>query len=181
VGNSGPAFYFQTDNTAPRGRIIAVDTRTPSPRRGARSSRRRPTSFEGSQIVHNTFVIRYLHDAFSQLRLFALDGKPAGTVPLPTLGSIVQVTGEPNDTEMFYAFTSFLYPTTIFRHDFTSGKSSVFKAPEIAFDPAKYETVQVFYHSKDGTRIPLFLLLLDYRARGPDHPEPLRGFGPAGK
>src|SRR5204862_6745658 len=112
---------------------------------------------EGSQIVHNTFVVRYLHDAYSQLRLFALDGRPFGDVPLPTLGSIAQVTGERRDDEMFYAFTSFLYPTTIFRHDFTTGRSTVFKAPEISFDPSGYETIQVFYRSKDGTRAPLFL------------------------
>jgi prolyl oligopeptidase len=157
VGNTGPTFYFQTDNGAPRGRIVAVDTRHPEGAAWREVVPQASDVLEGSQIVHNTFVIRYLHDAYSQLRLFALDGKPAGNVPLPTLGSIVQVTGEPHDTEMFYAFTSFLYPTTIFRHDFTTGQSSVFKAPEIAFDPSKYETVQVFYHSKDGTRVPLFL------------------------
>src|ERR1051325_4836412 len=70
-----------------------------------------PDVIEGSQIVHRTFVVRYLHDASSQLKLFALDGPPAGDVPLPTLGSIAPVTGEPRDSEMFYAFTSFLYPT----------------------------------------------------------------------
>src|SRR5206468_1997691 len=111
----------------------------------------------GSQIIHDTFVLRYLHDAASQLKLFALDGKPMGDVALPTLGSIAQVTGERRDTEMFYAFTSFLYPTTIFRHEFATGRSTVFKAPEIAFDPSPYETIQVFYRSKDGTRAPLFL------------------------
>ena len=116
-----------------------------------------PDVLEGSQIIHDTFVLRYLHDAASQLKLFTLDGKPMGDVALPTLGSIAQVTGERRDTEMFYAFTSFLYPTTIFRHDFATGRSTVFKAPEIAFDPSPYETIQVFYRSKDGTRAPLFL------------------------
>src|SRR3989442_8507243 len=157
VGNTGPTFYFQTDNAAPRGRIIAVDTRHAQAAAWRESISQGPDVIEGSRISHHTFVIRYLHDAYSQLRLFALDGKPAGDVPLPTLGSVVQVTGEPNDTEMFYAFTSFLYPTTIFRHDFTTGTSTIFKAPEIAVDPTKYETVQVFYHSKDGTRAPMFL------------------------
>ena len=177
VGNTGPAFYFQTDNTAPRGRIIAVDTRHPEPAAWREVVPQAPDVVEGSQIVHNTFVIRYLHDAYSQLRLFALDGKPAGTVPLPTLGSIVQVTGEPHDTEMFYAFTSFLYPTTIFRHDFTTGVSTVFKAPEIAFDPSKYETVQVFYHSKDGTRVPLFLTYKKGLKQDGSNPTYLYGYG----
>ena len=157
VGNDGPRFFFQTDNTAPRGRIIAVDTRHPEPAAWRELVPQAPDVIEGSQIVHNTFVIRYLHDASSQLRLFALDGTPLGEVALPTLGSIVQVTGEPRDTEMFYAFTSFLYPTTIFRHDFLTGTSSVFKAPEITVDPSAYETIQVFYRSKDGTRAPMFL------------------------
>jgi len=177
VGNTGPVFYFQTDNGAPRGRIIAVDTRRPEPAAWREVVPQAPDVIEGSQIVHNTFVIRYLHDAYSQLRLFALDGKPAGTVPLPTLGSIVQVTGEPHDTEMFYAFTSFLYPTTIFRHDFTTGVSTVFKAPEIAIDPSKYETVQVFYHSKDGTRVPLFLTYQKGLKQDGSNPTYLYGYG----
>jgi len=132
---------------------------------------------EGSQIVHNTFVVRYLHDAASQLRLFALDGKPAGEVKLPTLGSIAQVTGEPRDDEMFYAFTSFLYPTTIFRHDFKTDASTVFKAPEIAFDAAGYETVQVFYRSKDGTRAPMFLTYKKGMKRDGSNPTYLYGYG----
>src|SRR5258705_6943363 len=177
VGNTGPVFYFQTDHGAPRGRVIAVDTRHPEPAVWREVVPQAPDVIEGSQIVHNTFVIRYLHDAYSQLRLFALDGKPAGTVPLPTLGSIVQVTGEPHDTEMFYAFTSFLYPTTIFRHDFTTGVSTVFKAPEIAFDPSKYETVQVFYHSKDGTRVPLFLTYKKGLKQDGSTPTYLYGYG----
>src|SRR5206468_968331 len=98
-------------------------------------------------------------------------------VPLPTLGSVVQVTGEPNDTEMFYAFTSFLYPTTIFRHDFATGKSTIFKAPEIAFDPTNYETVQVFYHSKDGTRVPLFLTYKKGLKQDGANPTYLYGYG----
>jgi len=177
VGNTGPTFYFQTDNAAPRGRILAVDTRHPEPAGWRVVVPQAPDVIEGSQIVHNTFVIRYLHDAYSQLRLLALDGKPAGNVPLPTLGSIVQVTGEPNDTEMFYAFTSFLYPTTIFRHDFTTGTSTVFKAPEIAFEPSKYETVQVFYHGKDGTRVPLFLTYKKGLKQDGSNPTYLYGYG----
>ena len=177
IGNTGPTFYFQTDNAAPRGRVVAVDTRRPEPTAWKEVVPQAPDVIEGSQIVHNTFVIRYLHDAASQLRLFALDGKPAGDVALPTLGSIAQVTGEPNDSEMFYAFTSFLYPTTIFRHDFLTGQSTVFKAPGISFDAAKYETVQVFYRSKDGTRVPLFLTYKKGLKQDGSNPTYLYGYG----
>jgi prolyl oligopeptidase len=177
IGNSGSTFYFQTDNGAPKGRVIAVNTAEPAPHAWRELVPEATDVIEGSQIVNQTFVLRYLHDAYSQLRLFALDGSSRGEVPLPTLGSIVQVTGEPHDSEMFYAFTSFLYPTTIFRHDFTSGQSAVFKAPEIAFDPAKYETVQVFYTSKDGTRAPMFLTYRKGLKQDGSNPTYLYGYG----
>src|SRR2546426_8890825 len=72
-------------------------------------------------------------------------------------GSITQITGERKDDEMFFGFTSFLYPTTIFRYDYASGDTSVFKAPSLDFDATKYETRQVFYTSKAGTRVPMFI------------------------
>src|SRR3989441_2367401 len=90
---------------------------------------------------------------------------------------IVQLTGERRDDEMFYAFTSFLYPTTIFRHDFTTGRSTIFKAPEIAFDPSGYETVQVFYHSTDGTRVPMFLTYRKGVKKDGSNPTYLYGYG----
>ncbi|HLZ46931.1 MAG TPA: prolyl oligopeptidase family serine peptidase [Gemmatimonadales bacterium] len=177
IGNTGPTFYFHTDNGAPKGRVIAVNTADAAPNAWRELVPEAQDVIEGSQIVNHRFVIRYLHDAYSELRLFALDGKALGDVPLPTLGSIVQVTGEPRDSEMFYAFTSFLYPTTIFRHDFATGKSSVFKAPEIAFDPSRYETVQVFYTSKDGTRAPLFLTYRKGLRKDGTNPTYLYGYG----
>jgi prolyl oligopeptidase len=177
VGNDGPMFYFSTDQRAARKRVIAVDTRKPERAAWREVIPQAPDVLEGVQIVHNTFVARYLHDAYSQLKLFALDGKALGEVPLPTLGSIVQVTGERRDDEMFYAFTSFLYPTTIFRHDFKTGRSAVFKAPAIAFDPSRYETVQVFYRSKDGTRVPLFLTYQKGLKKDGTNPTYLYGYG----
>jgi prolyl oligopeptidase len=177
IGNDGPAFYFQTDHTAPRGRVIAVDTKRAEPGAWRQIVPQASDVLEGSQIVHDTFVLRYLHDAASQLRLYALDGKPVGDVALPTLGSIAQVTGERHDDEMFYAFTSFLFPTTIFRHDFKTGSSTVFKAPEIAFDPSGYETIRVFYRSKDGTRAPLFLTYKKGLKKDGANPTYLYGYG----
>src|SRR6185295_16708701 len=88
---------------------------------------------------------------------FGLDGRLEREIALPTLGTVGSITGERRDTEMFYAFTSFLYPTTIFRYDFAAAKTTVFKAPTLDFDPSGYETEQVFFKSKDGTRVPMFL------------------------
>ena len=157
VGNDGPVFYFLTDLDAPRKRVIAIDSRHPERARWREIIPQSADVLEGIQIIHDTFVAQYMHDASSRLRLFALDGRPVKELELPTLGSIGGISGERKDDEMFYAFTSFLYPTTIFRYDFKTGASSVFKAPTIDFDPSSYETKQVFYASKDGTRVPMFI------------------------
>jgi prolyl oligopeptidase len=179
VGNDGPLFYFATDLSAPRKRVIAIDTRRiPSQRSEWREVIPQAEDvLEGVQIIHDTFVARYLHDAHSRLRLIALDGRVLEDLALPGIGSIIQVSGERHDTEMFYAFTSFLYPTTIFRHDFTNRQTGVFKAPEIAFDPSRYETVQVFYRSKDGTRVPMFLTYKKGLQRDGANPTYLYGYG----
>ena len=157
VGNDGPLFYFLTDLDAPRKRVIAIDTRHPERARWREVLPQGPDVLEGVQIIHETLVAHYMRDASSRLRLFALDGRLLKDLDLPTLGSVVSISGERKDGEMFYGFTSFLYPTTIFRYDFKAGVTSVFKAPAIDFDPSGYETKQVFYASKDGTRVPMFI------------------------
>ena len=177
VGNDGPVFYFQTDNAAPRQRVIAVDTRAPEPASWRTVIPQQSDVLESAGIIHDTFVTTFLHDAHSRLRLWALDGRPLGDVELPTLGAVSGITGEREDTEMFYAFTSFLYPTTIFRYDFAAGRAEVFKAPEIAFDPGPYETRQVFYESRDGTRVPMFLTMRRGLPRDGSNPTYLYGYG----
>src|SRR6184192_1601464 len=157
IGNDGPVFYFLTDLNAPKKRVIAIDTRQPERARWREIIPESEDVLEGVQIIHDEFVAHYMHDAHSRLRLFALDGRFLTDVALPTLGAVASISGERKDYAMFYAFTSFLYPTTIFCYDFTEGTSSVFKAPAIDFDPSGYETKQVFYTSKDGTRVPMFV------------------------
>src|SRR2546421_1908775 len=157
VGNDGPVFYFLTDLDAPRKRVIAVDTRHPERARWREIIPQGADVLEEVHIIHDVFVTSAMHDASSRLRLFGLDGRPLSELVLPALGTVGSITGERRDAEMFYAFTSFLYPTTIFRYEFKTGTSSVFKAPQIDFDPSGYETQQVFYTSKDGTRVPMFI------------------------
>ena len=177
VGNDGPVFYFLTDLDAPRKRVIAIDTRHPERARWRELIPQGQDVLEGIQIIHDTFVANYMHDAASRLRLYALDGKMLKDIELPTLGAIGSITGERKDDEMFYAFTSFLYPTTIFRYDFRSGATSVFKAPTIDFDPSGYETQQVFYTSKDGTRVPMFITHKKGLTLDGSNPTLLYGYG----
>ena len=177
VGNDGPVFYFLTDLDAPRKRVIAIDTRHPERGRWREVIPQGQDVLEGVQIIHDTFVANYMHDASSRLRLFALDGRTPKDLEFPTLGSIGSISGERTDDEMFYAFTSFLYPTTIFRYDFKSGATSVFKAPTIDFDPSRYETKQVFYTSKDGTRVPMFITYKKGLTLDGSNPTYLYGYG----
>jgi len=177
VGNDGPMFYFLTDLDAPRKRVIAIDTRHPERGRWRELIPQGQDVLEGVRIIHDTFVANYMHDASSRLRLFALDGRMLKDVELPTLGSIGSISGERKDDEMFYAFTSFLYPTTIFRFDFKSGATSVFKAPTIDFDPSRFETKQVFYTSKDGTRVPMFITYKKGLTLDGSNPTYLYGYG----
>jgi len=177
VGNDGPVFYFLTDLDAPRKRVIAIDTRHPERGRWRELIPQGQDVLEGVQIIHDTFVANYMHDASSRLRLFALDGRMLKDLELPTLGSIGSISGERKDDEMFYAFTSFLYPTTIFRYDFKSGATSVFKAPTIDFEPSRYETKQVFYTSKDGKRVPMFITYKKGLTLDGSNPTYLYGYG----
>ncbi len=157
VGNDGPVVYLWTDLDAPRGQLIAIDTRRPERANWRTVIPQGKDVLTGVSFVNQTFVAEYLQDAHSALRLFAKDGTPRGEIPLPTLGSVGGVSGKPDDPEMFFAFTSYLYPTTIYRRDMRSGTTEVFQAPTLDFDIGAYETKQVFYTSKDGTRIPMFI------------------------
>src|SRR5438093_376101 len=174
---TGDVVRLLDDLDAPRKRVIAIDTRHPERGRWRELIPQGQDVLEGVHIIHDTFVANYMHDASSRLRLFALDGRMLKDLELPTLGSIGSISGERKDDEMFYAFTSFLYPTTIFRYDFKSGATSVFKAPTIDVDPSRYETKQVFYTSKDGTRVPMFITYKKGLTLDGSNPTYLYGYG----
>ena len=112
---------------------------------------------DGVTMVNDQFVTNWMTDAHTTLRLYGRDGERLKDVALPAIGTVSGFSGRRAHTEAFYAFTSFTYPTTVYRYDFATGASTVFKKPAVDFDAAKYETVQVFYPSKDGTKIPMFL------------------------
>jgi len=157
VGNDGPVTYLWTDLDAPRGRLIAIDLRHPEPAGWRTVIPQGKDVLTGVSIINGQFVAEYLQDAHASLRVFAKDGAPAGEIALPTLGSVGGVSGKPDDPEMFFAFTSYLYPTTIYRRDMTTDATEVVEAPALDVDVSAYETKQVFYTSRDGTRIPMFL------------------------
>ncbi len=177
IGNDGPVFYFQTDLDAPKSRLIAIDTRRPERAAWRTVIPEADDALDDLSFVGDKFIATYMHHARNIVRVFSMDGTPAGEIALPTLGTVGGFKGKRTDTETFYSFTSYLYPTTIFRYDIASGASTVFRAPEIDFDPSGYETEQVFYSSKDGTRVPMFLTHRKGIARDGANPTVLYGYG----
>ena len=155
VGNEGPVFFFQTDLNAPRRRVIAIDIRKPKEVRELV-----PQSSEtlvSVDVVANMFVATYLKDAKTQVKMFSLDGGFVREVDFPGIGSAAGFSGKRTDTETFYSFSSFATPPTIFRYDLLTGKSSKWKQASVKFNPDDYAVEQVFYSSKDGARIPMFI------------------------
>jgi prolyl oligopeptidase len=157
INNDGEVFWLKTDLDAPRGKIIAIDTRHPERANWKTVVPQGADKLDSANVVNDSFILNYLKDARTEVRVHALDGKLLRTIELPGIGTAEGFGGKRKDKETFYAFTSFTTPTSIYRYDPVAGKSSVFREPKVDFDPSRYETKQVFYKSKDGTRVPMFL------------------------
>ncbi len=157
LGNDGPVFWLQTNWDAPKNRVIAVDTRTPEKPHWVEVIPEAGDLLESVSLVGEKFIAEYLRDAATQIKVFALDGTLEREVALPGIGSAGGFGGRRTDTETFYSFTSFTTPTSIYRYDVATGESTLYRQPHVAFRSEDYETTQIFYASKDGTRIPMFL------------------------
>jgi prolyl oligopeptidase len=157
VDNDGPIFWVRTDLNAPRGKIIAIDTRKPERANWKEIVPQSAETLQGVKIVNDMFAVSYLKDAHTQIKIFSLDGKLVREVQLPAIGSASSLVGKRKDKEAFYSFSSYTMPSTIYHYDMVTGKSTVFKQPKVDFDSSVYETKQVFYKSKDGTRVPMFI------------------------
>jgi prolyl oligopeptidase len=157
IGNDGPVYWVFTDNDAPRGRVVAIDIRKPDKASWKEIIPQAEETLQGASVVGDMFFATYLKDAHTQIKVFDLTGKQVRDVELPGIGTAGGFGGRREDKETFYAYTSFSYPTTTYRYDVPSGKSTVFRQPKVDFNPAEYETKQIFYPSKDGTKIPMFI------------------------
>jgi prolyl oligopeptidase len=177
VDNDGPIFWFQTDKDAPRERLIAIDTRRPDPKEWRELIPQAEETLEGVSRVGDRFFATYLKDARSVVRVFSLEGRHERDVRLPGIGSAWGFGGRRGDRETFYLFTGFKTPGTIYRYDLTTRRSRVYRRPKVAFDPSRYDTRQVFYRSKDGTRVPMFLTHRKGLSRDGNNPVYLTGYG----
>jgi prolyl oligopeptidase len=177
VGNDGPLFYFHTDLEAPRGRIIAIDIRQPERANWQELVPEQEDVIVFALMVNAQFVIVYMHHAYHTLLIYETNGRFVRAVALPTLGSIEGISGKKEDKELFFSFTSFLYPPSIYRYDFTDQTLALLYGAEVKFDLDGYETQQVFYTSKDGTRVPMFLIHKKGLTLDSNNPTLMYGYG----
>ena len=182
LGNDGPLFYLRTDLEAPRGKIIRVDVRQPDKANWQTLVPESTDVIEAGKLMQDQFICVELHDARHRLQRYALDGTPQGEIPLPTLGSIVLqenwgFNASRGDRELFLAFQSFAWPTTIYRYILRQEGLETLFTPPIQFDFSPYVTRQVFVPSKDGTNVPLFLV---HRKELSPAPQPVLLYGYGG-
>lgn len=184
VGSDAGRLYFLTSLHAPNGRVLAVRPESP-----ARASWQEVIP-EGKEaidlgisaasvtLVGHELIVKTLRDAHSRIVTYGLDGARLREVTLPGAGLAQGFEGEPGDRETFYSYADLVTPTTIYRYEVDSGRSTVFRAPQITFDPSAFEERQVFYHAHDGTRIPMWLACRKgLKLEGGDHPLLLYGYG----
>ena len=156
VGNDGPVFYFRTDKDAERGKLVSVNVLARA-RIWKEVIPQAAETLNGVQMINNQFVANYLKDAYTKIKIFDKEGKHVRDVELPGIGSAGGFGGKQTDTETFYTFSSYNAPPTIYHYDMKTGKSKLFRQAQVKFNPSDYEVKQVFYTSKDGTRVPMFI------------------------
>ena len=175
LGYQGETVWFKTDLGAPRGRIVSISSA--NPQQITTIVPEGPDKLEEAQLVGDRFIVSYLKDAHSAVRLFEISGKPAGEIQLPGLGFASGFQGKRGDKETFYSYVSFTEPPTIYRYDIKAGKSTELFRPKVDFNSADFTTEQVFCQSKDGTKVPMFLIYRKGLEKNGNNPTILYGYG----
>jgi len=174
---AGDTLYVHTDLGAPRQRVIALDLTKGKAARPRSVVPEGPHVIESAVMANGRIVVEYLVDASSRLRLFERDGTAAGEIRLPGLGAIGGLSGRTSSPDLFYAFRSFLTSTTIYRLDVDHGVTSAFLPVDTVFAASAFETRQIFYSSRDGTRVPMFITSRRDLVRNGTNPVLLTGYG----
>ncbi|MGA2032084.1 MAG: prolyl oligopeptidase family serine peptidase [Thermoguttaceae bacterium] len=188
VGNDGPLLYFKTDVDAPRGRVVAIDldkfTGQAAPGGSAPVQPelqeiipQAEETLVAASFVGDRFIASYLKDVRSQVKVFSAKGRFLRAVELPGIGTATGFHGKRTDTETFFTFASFATPPGIYHYDVISGASRLFRRAEGKFNPDDYQVQQVFYRSKDGTRVPMFLAYRKGIRPDGSNPTLLYGYG----
>jgi prolyl oligopeptidase len=157
IGNKGPVFFVKTDAGAPKGRLIAIDTRNPDRANWKELIPQKDDVLTSVDSVGGFFVTKYLRDARSDVKIYSAEGQHVRDVAFTTIGSASGFGGRDDDSETFYSFSSFTVPPSIYRYDVATGEQKLLFRANVDVDPDAFEVRQVFYDSKDGARVPMFI------------------------
>ncbi|NHM31364.1 prolyl oligopeptidase family serine peptidase [Neobacillus terrae] len=177
IHNEGSVFYFKTDLNAPRGRIIVIDIENPTRDNWKEIVSEQEDVIYAVKFINGQFVVAFLSNAYNQLRLYNEDGSYDKQIDIPSIGSLTDWSGKHDQTEMFFGITSFLSPTVVYRYDFSKAELEVYAESELKVDTSQYETKQVFYSSKDGTKVPMFITMKKDLPINGENPVILYGYG----
>jgi prolyl oligopeptidase len=178
IDNVGDKFLIRTNRNAPNGRVILVDPQNPDEKNWKDILPERAEPMQGSGTAGGKLFASWRKDVATKAYVFSLDGKLENEIALPGVGSAGGFGGLNDDKHVYYSFTSFNYPPTIFKYDIATKKSTVFRTVDIpGFKSENYETKQVFYNSKDGTRVPMFLVYKKGLKLDGNNPTLLYGYG----
>ena len=177
INSDGNQLMIYTNRDAPNYRVVTTNANNPGPENWTNLIPESEQTLTGASTAGGYLFLNYLKDAKSSIKQMTLQGDSVRSVELPGIGSAGGFSGESNDEELFYSFTSYTYPNTIFRFDIESGQSTLYEQPDVAFNPDQYETKQIFYESKDGTKIPMFIVHKKGLARDGNQPTLLYGYG----
>jgi prolyl oligopeptidase len=177
IGNVGEKFFFLTDLEAPTKRIVSMDITTPGREHLTEIVPSQSGTLVGATILSGRIIAQYLVDVMSEVSVSDLAGKPIGKVERPGFGSIDGFAGDQDDKETFFTFTSYNTPARIYRYDVISGETQLVRQPDLKFDPDTLAVEQVFYNSKDGTRVPMTLAYRKDLPRDKPQPTLLYGYG----
>ena len=169
--------YVLTNWKAPKSRLLEVDANTPARENWKEIIPETANVLERVSIIGGKILTEYIKDASNHAYGFDLTGKKLYELKLPTVGSLSGFTGDNDDIEAFYSFTSYTFPPTIYRFDATKNKSEVFRKAEVSFNPADYVSEQVFYSSKDGTKVPMSIIYKKGLKKDGKNPLMLYGYG----
>ena len=177
LGNNGSQFFFKSDLDAPRKRIIAIDVAQDDRSAWTEIVPQSEQAMESAEIVGDSLIVEYLQDAKTQVKLFDLQGKFIREVDFPGIGSARGFGGKRDHDETFYSFSSFNRPPVTYRYDLATGESTQLQAANVAFNADDYEVKQLFYSSKDGTKVPMFVAHKKGLKLDGNNPTLLYGYG----
>lgn len=177
IDNIGDNLLIKTNHQAPKGKIILSDYNNPGIEHWKTLIEEKDDVLEGASIIGGKLFTQYLKDASNVAYFFDLSGNFLNELKLPAIGSLIGMNGEKDENIAFFGFTSFTYPSSVYKYDVNTNKYELYKKSDVDFDPDIYETKQIFYESKDGTKVPMFIVHKKGLKMDGNNPTMLYGYG----